>query len=85
MEKRSRKTAVLLWLIVLVSCCVLQFAGCQSVDKKDSYISVDGILREFKYNQAEDKTEIKWYGSLSNETIYDFNGFSVSFRLYNGS
>ena len=85
MKNRLRKTAVILWLIVLVSCCALLFTGCQSVDKKDSYLSVDDILRQFDYNQAENKTKIEWYGSLSNETIYDFNGFSVSFRLYNGS
>lgn len=85
MKNRLRKTAVILWLIVLVSCCALLFTGCHSVDKKDSYLSVDDILRQFDYNQAENKTKIKWYGSLSNETIYDFNGFSVSFRLYNGS
>lgn len=80
-----RKIVVLLCVLVLINCCMFMFVGCQSIDKKDSYISFDEVLRQFEYDQAEDETKVRWYAKLSNETIYDFNGFSVEFRLYSGS
>lgn len=81
--KNSNRSAILILLLIL---CLCMLTGCQSTDKNDSYLKMSGNgATQFEYSNNTDKTKIIWSGSLTNNTVYNFNSFSVTFALYNDS
>ena len=75
----------ILFLVVLF--CIIFFAGCQqSTDKSEAYFDKSGIeYTQFEYDNNSNKTRVIWATTLTNNTIYNFDGFSVKFKLYNNS
>ncbi|MCI7003484.1 MAG: AAA family ATPase [Clostridia bacterium] len=41
-------------------------------------------MSKFDYDSVNDQTTVTWATTLTNETIYNLNGFSVKFELYSG-
>ncbi len=81
------KTIKILLLLFLSFFCVVAFAGCEgeSVKKSKAYLSQSGIERaEFDYDSASNKTRVVWVCNLKNQTIYDIEGFSVTFNVGGG-
>ena len=73
-------------LILILLVCFSLFSGCQSTDKRESYLDSSGIEHaEFEYNIDLNKTKVVWGSTLTNNTIYNFNDFSVTFKLFNNS
>ena len=87
MQKIISKRILLFFIFVLM--CFISitfFAGCQSTDKAESYLDTSGIeYTRFEYDRTNNQTKIIWKTTLTNDTIYNFSGFSVRFRLYNHS
>ncbi len=60
------------------------FAGCQSTDKKESYLDTTYFSNiECEYDATKDETEIIWNAKFTNNTIYNFESFEITFKLYN--
>lgn len=87
MQKIIAKRILSVFLLVLIGfICLSLFAGCQSTDKSESYLDTSGIeYTRFEYDSTNNQTKITWATTLTNDTIYNFSGFSVKFRLYNNS
>lgn len=67
--------------------CLIFFSGCQqSTDKSEAYFDKSGIeYTQFEYDNNSNKTKVIWATTLTNNTIYNFDGFSVKFKLYSNS
>lgn len=76
---------LVLFIISLLS--ITLFSGCQqSTDKSEAYFDNSGIeYTKFEYDTNSNKTKVIWATTLTNNTIYNFDGFSVKFKLYNNS
>lgn len=60
--------------------------GCQSTDKTQSFFDTTGIeYTNFEYDSETNKTKVTWATTLTNDTIWNINGFSVTFNLYQDS
>lgn len=85
-NKFAQRTYSFLWLFLMLISCLILFAGCQSTDKNESYFDWSKIeYADFEYDSASNQTKVVWRTTLTNNTIYNFNDFSVTFKLYNGS
>ena len=72
-------------MVVLVISTVF-LTGCQSTDKKESYFDTTGIEYSiFEYDPNTNQTRVIWATTLTNDTIWNFNSFSVTFNLYQDS
>lgn len=72
--------------VLLIVVCSCLFVGCQSTDKSDSFFDTSGIeYTSFDYDSQSNKTHVVWATTLTNDTVYNINGFSVTFKLYQGS
>lgn len=70
-----------IFLIILV--CVFCISGCQSTDKSDSFFNHSQFEQAtFEYNEETNKTKIIFNATLTNNTIYNFDSFSISLNLY---
>ena len=70
----------ILILILLVSFSL--FCGCQSTDKSESYLDTSKLEQaQFEYDANKNQTKIIWTTTLTNNTIYNFRSFSVTFNL----
>ncbi len=86
MDKIFKRIPIYLSLLVILMLCLAILTGCQSIDKSESYFDKSEIeYSRFEYDAANNQTKVIWATTLSNNTIYNFNGFSVTFRLYNNS
>lgn len=85
-DKIFKRIPIYLSLLVILMLCLAILTGCQSIDKSESYFDKSEIeYSRFEYDVANNQTKVIWATTLSNNTIYNFNGFSVTFRLYNNS
>lgn len=88
MKKILRGIIAFIILVVMSVMCVSLLCGCQSTDTKNSYFLntefQEGTYR-CEYDSSNDKTKVIFATTLSNETIYNINSFSVTLRLYNDS
>ena len=83
---RKFKKIDCLLLFLLFFCCFPLLTACQSADKTDVYLKTEKIEEaEFTYDAVNDETFIVWSTTLTNNSIYNFRSFYVTFRLYNGS
>ena len=87
MQKIIAKRILSFFLFVLIGFICFSFlAGCQSTDKSESYFDTSGIeYTKFEYDSTTNQTKITWATTLTNNTIYNFNSFSVRFKLYKNS
>lgn len=81
-EKVMSKKIRILFVICTLLIAIFSLSGCQSTDKKESYLSITNYT--YDYNSQTDETKVVWTGLLSNDTIYDFNGFEIKFKLTYG-
>ncbi len=81
------KNKIKLFSIVLfVLVCMLYMSGCQSTDKSDSFFYYNQFEQAtFEYNEETNKTKVVFNATLTNNTIYNFNSFSVRLNLYSDS
>lgn len=85
MNKIKRLYLFFLLMVVLVISTVF-LTGCQSTDKKESYFDTTGIEYSiFEYDPNTNQTRVIWATTLTNDTIWNFNSFSVTFNLYQDS
>lgn len=88
MQHKSKKNAVILLLAIisLVASMFLLSACDQSTDKSESYFDTSGIAStKCEYDSVNNTTKVVWASTLTNGTIYNIKGFSVTFKLYNNS
>ena len=86
MQNIKRKLRYLLIFLPILIILICTLTGCQSTDKSQSYFNYSGIeYSQFEYDSANNKTKVIWATTLSNDTIYNFDSFSVDFKLYNNS
>ncbi len=88
MQHKSKKNAVVLLLAIisLVASMFLLSACDQSTDKSESYFDTSGIAStKCEYDSVNNTTKVVWASTLTNGTIYNIKGFSVTFKLYNNS
>ena len=73
---------LILFLTLLFSIGFL--SGCsQSTDKSEAYLNTSVIKNSlFEYDSNSNQTKVTWATTLTNSTIYNFDGFSVTFKLY---
>lgn len=82
MRKLYRPVFVFVVLLLLL-CCL---SSCQSMDKTDSTIYYGGFDQAtFEYNEGTMKTTVVFNAELTNNTIYSFDKFSITVKLYSGS
>lgn len=81
-----RRIRLLFVILFLPAALLLIFSGCQSTDRTHSYLDKSGLsYASFEYDSANNRTEVIFRSTLTNETIYDFNGFTIEVSLYSGS
>lgn len=88
MQHKSKKNAVVLLLAIisLLASMFLLSACDQSTDKSESYFDTSGIAStKCEYDSVNNTTKVVWASTLTNGTIYNIKGFSVTFKLYNNS
>ena len=88
MQKNIVKRLSFIFILFLISLfSITFFAGCQqSTDKSEAYFDKSGIeYTKFEYDANSNKTKVIWATTLTNNTIYNFDGFSVKFKLYSNS
>lgn len=87
MIKSFAKRLFLLFLLLpVLLICGSFFVGCQSTDKSESYLDSSKLVNaRFEYDTSTNQTKVVWTGTLTNNTIYNFQDFSVTFKLYNNS
>ena len=62
---------------------LLCLCSCQTKDKTHSFMDTSKIDNaEFEYDSITDETTVTWRSELTNETIYDFTSFKVTFELF---
>lgn len=85
-NKFAQRAYSFVGLFLMLISCLLLFAGCQSTDKNESYLDSAKIeYADFDYDPASNQTKVVWKTTLTNNTIYNFDEFSVTFKLYNNS
>lgn len=84
--KIIKRITLLFGLIFLLFVSIFSLSGCQSTDKNESYFNTSNIEHaKIEYDSKNNQTKVKWSTTLTNNTIYNFNSFSVTFELYNNS
>ena len=73
-------------IILTILICIFCLSGCQSTDKRDAFFSYSKIEQpDFEYNEETNKTKVVFYAKVTNDTIYNLIGFSVTLNLYSAS
>ena len=82
----KNKLLKILCLVAVFLVFVPLLVGCQSVNQENTYLDT-GVLdnANFEYDAEKDQTKVRWTTTLTNDTIYDFESFSVKFELYSGN
>ena len=82
MKNKVKLFSILIVLLISLFC----FSGCQSTDKSNSFFNYSGFEQAtFEYDEETNKTKVIFYATLTNETIYNFNSFSIKVNLYGHS
>lgn len=82
-NSKMKKLIQYFFILILIVFSLLTFPGCQSTDKKESFVDTTSFsYSKFEYDSVENKTKIIWATTLSNNTIYNFNSFSITFKLF---
>lgn len=85
MKKTKRLNIYVLLLLVLIL-SVSFFSGCESTNLENSFLDTSEIeATKYEYDSVNNKTKIIWTTTLTNNTIYNFSGFSVTFKLYDNT
>ena len=84
MRKVFTKLICSLTILILVLLANFSlFCGCQSTDKSESYLDTSKFEQsQFEYDANKNQTKIIWTTTLTNNTIYNFRSFSITFKLY---
>ncbi|MDE7373163.1 MAG: hypothetical protein K2N18_03785, partial [Clostridia bacterium] len=86
MKNFTKKICSVAVLALMLFTCIGIFTGCQSPYKTDAFFDTSGIeYTNFDYNANTNQTTVVWATTLTNNTIYDFDGFSVTFKLFSNS
>lgn len=73
-------------IIFIILICLFFISGCQSTDKSDSFFNYSQFEEaSFEYDEVTNKTKVVFSATLTNNTIYNFNSFSIKLTLYNNS
>lgn len=81
-----KKKVKLLSILLLIFACIFCISGCQSANKRNSYFNYSKFEQAtFDYDEETNKTKVRFNATLSNNTIYNFNGFSIRLNLYSNS
>lgn len=71
---------------LLLFVCMLCISGCQSTNKSDSFFDYSKFEpANFEYDEETNKTKVIFNATLTNNTIYNFNNFSITLKLHSGS
>ena len=82
MKNKIKFFYVLFVLLISLFC----FTGCQNTDKSDSFFNCSQFEQAtFEYDEEINKTKVIFNATLTNNTIYNFNSFSISLNLYSDS
>ena len=82
MKNKIKLFSILIVLLISLFC----FSGCQSTDKSNSFFNYSSFEQAtFEYDEETNKTKVIFYATLTNETIYNFNSFSIKLKLYSHS
>ena len=83
LKKIVKQLSLLALTVVVLLGSVLLLSGCQSTDQSECYLDTATIKQTiFEYDATADRTKVSWTTTLTNNTIYNFDGFSVQFKLY---
>ncbi|MCM1306569.1 MAG: ATP-binding protein [Firmicutes bacterium] len=86
MQNIKRKLRYILLLVPVLIILVCTLTSCQSTDKSQSFLNNSGLsYSQFEYDSVNNITKVIWATTLTNDTIYNFDSFSVEFKLYNNS
>lgn len=73
-------------IVLLILVCMFCISGCQSTDKCNSFFNHSNFEQaSFEYDEETNKTKVIFNATLTNGTIYNFNGFSIKLNLYSDS
>lgn len=82
MKNKIKLLSILIVLLISLFC----FSSCQSTDKSNSFLNYSSFEQAtFEYDEETNKTKVIFYATLTNETIYNFNSFSIKLNLYSHS
>lgn len=86
LKNSQSKRNVFVWFALIFVICMGFLVGCQSTDKTNSYFNTPEATQiEFDYDEVSNVTNVRFYTTITNDTIYSFSGFSVTFKMYNDS
>ncbi len=84
--KNARRIYSVYGLSIILILIFTLLTGCQSTDKSNSFIDTSSLqYTEFIYDANKDQTKVVWEATLTNDTIFNFDNFSITFKLYNQS
>ena len=73
-------------IILIILVCIFCISGCQSTDKSNSFFNYSKFEQsDFEYDERTNKTKVVFDATLTNNTIYNFNSFSIKLKLFSGS
>ena len=73
-------------IILLMLACIFCTSGCQSTNKSDSFLNDSKFEQAtFEYDGQTNETKVTFNATLTNDTIYKFNSFSITLMLYSNS
>lgn len=73
-------------LILMLFVCTGLLTGCQSTDKNQSYFDTSKLENvRIEYDSDSNQSNVIWTSTLTNNTIYNINSFSVTFKSYENS
>ena len=86
MRWKMKQKIKLFSIVLIILTCIFCISSCQSTDKSDAYLNHNQFKQAtFEYNEETNKTKVIFNATLINNTIYNFNSFSISLNLYSDS
>lgn len=86
MQNIKHKLRYILIFLPILIILICTLTCCQSTDKSQSFLDSSGLsYSQFEYDSTNNKTKVIWATTLTNDTIYNFESFSIEFKLYNNS
>ena len=86
MQNIKRKLRYILIFLPTLIILIFTLTGCQSTDKSQSFFNSSVLsYSQFEYDSTNNRTKVIWGTTLTNDTIYNIDRFSVKFELYNNS
>ena len=73
-------------IVFIILICIFSFTGCQSTNQAESYFNYSKFEQaSFEYDEETNQTKVVFSATLTNNTIYNFNSFSIKIGLYKDS